>query len=106
MSRPFAKAIGVHANMHFQRPVERAADDTCDYNPIIKWNGRDGSVTLCFAADRVAARRRSSKMENLQLVQEEVIDLGQASAETKGTALFLIDNDGGPQVYAAGIVAD
>lgn len=45
-------------------------------------------------------------MENLQLVQEEVIDLGQASVETKGTALFLIDDDGGPQVYAAGIVAD
>ncbi|MEP7349407.1 MAG: benenodin family lasso peptide [Sphingorhabdus sp.] len=45
-------------------------------------------------------------MENLKFVEEDVIDLGQASAETKGTALFLIDDDGGPRVYAAGIVAD
>lgn len=45
-------------------------------------------------------------MENLQLVQEEVSDLGQASVETKGTGLFLIDDDGSPRVYAAGIVAD
>lgn len=45
-------------------------------------------------------------MENLHIGEEEVVDLGQASVETKGTALFLIDDDGGPRVYAAGIVAD
>ena len=45
-------------------------------------------------------------MENLQYVEEETIDLGRASVETKGTALFDADISGDPRVYAAGVAED
>jgi hypothetical protein len=45
-------------------------------------------------------------MERIESISEEVIDLGQASVETKGVALFQIDTEGGPRDYAAGIAAD
>lgn len=37
---------------------------------------------------------------------EPVIDLGQASTETKGQAIFDVDPSGGQLRYLAGIVAE
>jgi hypothetical protein len=45
-------------------------------------------------------------MERIESIGEDVIDLGQASVETKGVALFRIDTDGSPRDYAAGIAAE
>lgn len=45
-------------------------------------------------------------MKDLELIEEGMIDLGQASVETKGQAIFLADTDGSPRVYAMGIVED
>lgn len=39
-------------------------------------------------------------------IEDELIDLGQASIETKGAAIFLADTDGSPRVYAMGIAED
>lgn len=45
-------------------------------------------------------------MKESDIIDEGVIDLGQASIETKGAAIFLADTDGSPRVYAMGIVED
>lgn len=45
-------------------------------------------------------------MKELERNEDSVIDLGQASVETKGAAIFLADTDGSPRVYAMGIAAD
>lgn len=39
-------------------------------------------------------------------IEDELIDLGQASVETKGQAIFLADTDSSPRVYAMGIAED
>ena len=43
-------------------------------------------------------------MKDFEDIEDEVIDLGQASLETKGSALFEIDVSGGRLSYATGIV--
>ncbi|MEW4468970.1 benenodin family lasso peptide [Parasphingorhabdus sp. JC815] len=45
-------------------------------------------------------------MKEFDINDETVVDLGQASVETKGQAIFDIDVSGGPRLYAAGIAAD
>lgn len=45
-------------------------------------------------------------MKDVEIREDAVIDLGQASVETKGEAIFLTDDDGSPRVYLPGIVAD
>jgi hypothetical protein len=45
-------------------------------------------------------------MKEFELNDEAVIDLGQASVETKGAAILLADDDGSPRVFAMGIVND
>tara|TARA_R110001606_G_scaffold26447_3_gene85360 strand:- start:5317 stop:5454 length:138 start_codon:yes stop_codon:yes gene_type:complete len=45
-------------------------------------------------------------MKDFDINDETVVDLGQASVETKGQAVFDIDTDGGPRLYATGIAAD
>lgn len=45
-------------------------------------------------------------MKDLAIIEEDLIDLGQASVETKGEAIFLTDDDGSPRVYLPGVVAD
>lgn len=45
-------------------------------------------------------------MKDFEPVEAEIIDLGQASTETKGTALFNIDVSGDARDYAAGIAED
>lgn len=45
-------------------------------------------------------------MNKFELVHDEVIDLGQASVETKGNALFEIDVSTGKLSYATGIADD
>lgn len=45
-------------------------------------------------------------MNKFELVYDEVIDLGQASVETKGNALFEIDVSTGKLSYATGIADD
>ena len=45
-------------------------------------------------------------MKELELSDGDLIDLGQASVETKGAAIFLADTDGSPRVYAMGIAED
>jgi hypothetical protein len=43
-------------------------------------------------------------MKDFDFEDSALIDLGQASVETKGAAIFLADDDGTPRVYAMGIV--
>ncbi|PKB14283.1 hypothetical protein B0I00_2915 [Novosphingobium kunmingense] len=45
-------------------------------------------------------------MQTRDFRDDDVIDLGQASAETKGQAVFGIDPDAGKRDYLAGIVED
>jgi hypothetical protein len=45
-------------------------------------------------------------MKDLELIEEGMTELGQASVETKGQAIFLADTDGSPRVYAMGIAED
>lgn len=45
-------------------------------------------------------------MKTINLCQDDVIDLGQASHETKGQAIFDIDVSGGQLRYAVGLAAD
>lgn len=45
-------------------------------------------------------------MRNIQFCRDDVIDLGQASLETKGQALFDIDVSGGQLRYVAGSAID
>lgn len=45
-------------------------------------------------------------MKNIDQNPEPVIDLGKASAETKGTAIFDVDESGGQLRYLAGIADD
>jgi len=45
-------------------------------------------------------------MKDFEHDEEAVIDLGQASVETKGTALFDVDVSGGELRYIAGIADD
>lgn len=45
-------------------------------------------------------------MKELELYDNDLIDLGQASVETKGQAIFLADTDSSPRVYAMGIAED
>ncbi len=43
-------------------------------------------------------------MKDFELNDDSVIDLGQASVETKGAEILLADDDGSPRVFAMGIV--
>ncbi|MBU2605187.1 MAG: benenodin family lasso peptide [Alphaproteobacteria bacterium] len=45
-------------------------------------------------------------MKTIELCRDDVIDLGQASLETKGQAIFDIDVSGGQLRYVAGSAAD
>lgn len=45
-------------------------------------------------------------MKDVEIIEEGTIDLGQASVETKGAAIFLADTDGNPRVYVPGIAED
>lgn len=45
-------------------------------------------------------------MKDFELIESEVIDLGQASIETKGDAVFQIDVDAGQLRYVPGLVQD
>lgn len=45
-------------------------------------------------------------MRNIELCDEPLIDLGQASHETKGQAIFDIDVSGGQLRFVAGAAAD
>ncbi|MFO1255420.1 MAG: benenodin family lasso peptide [Sphingomonadaceae bacterium] len=45
-------------------------------------------------------------MQNREFHVDDIIDLGQASTETKGQAVFGIDPDAGKRDYLAGIVED
>lgn len=45
-------------------------------------------------------------MKDFDINDETIVELGQASVETKGQAVFDIDVSGGPRLYAAGIAAD
>jgi len=45
-------------------------------------------------------------MKELGTTQSEIIDLGSASEETKGDALFDIDVSGGRLSYATGMADD
>ncbi|MVZ98151.1 benenodin family lasso peptide [Sphingorhabdus sp. IMCC26285] len=45
-------------------------------------------------------------MKDVELREDTVIDLGQASVETKGDAIFESDGSGGKLVYATGIAND
>ncbi len=45
-------------------------------------------------------------MKDFDHTQDEVIDLGQASVETKGNALFDIDVSSGRLSYATGLAED
>lgn len=45
-------------------------------------------------------------MKDFDLSEEPVIDLGQASVETKGQAIFDLDVSGGQLRYATGIADD
>lgn len=45
-------------------------------------------------------------MNTLQHIGEEVIDLGEASSETKGDAIFQSDGSGGKLQYVTGMTDD
>ncbi len=45
-------------------------------------------------------------MQNREFHVDDIIDLGQASTETKGQAVFGIYPDAGKRDYLAGIVED
>ena len=45
-------------------------------------------------------------MKDIDINDETVVDLGQASVETKGEAVFDIDVSGGRLLYVPGIAAD
>lgn len=45
-------------------------------------------------------------MKDLEPIESEVIDLGQASLETKGNAVFDIDLSTGPSKYVMGLADD
>ena len=45
-------------------------------------------------------------MKDLEFVDSEVIDLGQASVETKGAGLVFTDNSGGQRIAPAGLVEE
>lgn len=45
-------------------------------------------------------------MKDFEPVDSEVIDLGQASLETKGNAIFDVDLSTGPSRYAMGLADD
>lgn len=45
-------------------------------------------------------------MNKLQHIDEEVIDLGEASIETKGDAIFQSDGSGGKLQYVTGMTDD
>ena len=45
-------------------------------------------------------------MKDFAIIEEDLIDLGQASTETKGQGLVQIDTNGNPRLFAAGIAED
>jgi hypothetical protein len=45
-------------------------------------------------------------MEDVEMIEEAVIDLGPASSETKGNAIFRSDGSGGELLSIAGIADD
>lgn len=45
-------------------------------------------------------------MNELQVIEEPVVDLGQASVETRGNAIFDVDLSTGPSRYAMGLADD
>ncbi|MXP28336.1 benenodin family lasso peptide [Porphyrobacter algicida] len=45
-------------------------------------------------------------MKDFEFVEGEVIDLGQASVETKGDAVFEIDADAGQLRYIPGLIEE
>jgi hypothetical protein len=45
-------------------------------------------------------------MKDFEIIEEAVIDLGQASVETKGDAVYDIDDGGGPRLFTMGISED
>ena len=45
-------------------------------------------------------------MKDFEFVDSEVIDLGQASVETKGAGLVFTDNSGGQRIAPACLVED
>jgi len=45
-------------------------------------------------------------MKDYDINDETIVDLGQASVETKGDAIFESDGSGGKLVYATGIADD
>ena len=54
----------------------------------------------------VAIKAEEGPMKELDTTQSEIIDLGSASEETKGDALFDIDVSGGRLSYATGMADD
>jgi len=45
-------------------------------------------------------------MNEPQVIEEPVLDLGQASVETRGNAIFDVDLSTGPSRYAMGLADD
>ncbi|BBC71724.1 conserved hypothetical protein [Altererythrobacter sp. B11] len=45
-------------------------------------------------------------MKELQAIEGPVVELGQASVETKGNAIFDVDLSTGPSRYAMGMADD
>ncbi|RIV80233.1 benenodin family lasso peptide [Pelagerythrobacter aerophilus] len=45
-------------------------------------------------------------MKDFETIDSEVIDLGQASVETKGDAIFEIDVDAGQLRYVPGLIEE
>jgi hypothetical protein len=45
-------------------------------------------------------------MNEPQVIEEPVVDLGQASVETRGNAIFDVDLSTGPSRYAMGLADD
>jgi hypothetical protein len=51
-------------------------------------------------------KSRRKKVKELELYENDLIDLGQASVETKGQGVVQIDTNGNPRLFAAGIAED
>ena len=45
-------------------------------------------------------------MKDFTIIEEDLIDLGQATIETKGQGVVQIDTNGNPRLFAAGIAED
>lgn len=45
-------------------------------------------------------------MHEPEVIEVPVVDLGQASVETKGQAIFDVDLTTGPRLYVMGLTAD